>query len=120
MHKMYSHLCRSAFHMGLSALRQQLHTSTESQVKAKAVLGVSGCNVSWKEYAEIREGKMILTAILNVYANVRGKASAHKVDKFPSAAYLYRRDNAQHFFDEAVELWTNAEVATAELAAMKG
>ena len=109
MNKQYQHLNRHAFHAGLIALREQLQACTERQIRAKSVLGVSGHNVSWKEYAEIRDGKMRITALLNVYLNVRGKDSAHKVDKFPSAAYLKLRDDAQAIFDENVEAARSVE-----------
>jgi hypothetical protein len=116
MHQMYKHLSRSVFHAGLTALRHVLRTSTESQVKAKSVLGKSGRNVSWREYSDIHEGKLIITALLNVYLHVRGKPPAHNADKFDSACYLKRRDDMQGIFDEAVGIARNAEVAVAELA----
>lgn len=115
MNKQYAHLNRYAFHMGLSALRQRLAVLEESQRKLKDEIHQPHTDSTWRAQSSMAAGKLQITATLNVYLHVRGKGQVdetgrphHRVDKFDASWYQRARDNAQHAFDEAVEIHQKA------------
>lgn len=120
MNEMYKHLSRSAFHMGLSALRLRLKNLTESQLKLKEELHKPHHSGTWQAQSSLAAGKLQITATLNVYLHVRGKAQVdktgrpiHNVDKFDAAWYQRARDNAQAEFDAQSKIHQAAWEASA-------
>jgi len=115
MNEQYKHLSRVAFHMGLSALRLRLMNLTDSQLKLKEELSQPHNANTWRAQSSLAAGKLQITATLNVYLHVRGKALVdktgrpiHNTDKFDSVWYLRARDNAQAEFDQQAEIHQKA------------
>lgn len=120
MNSMYNHLSRSAFHMGLSALRTRLKMLEESQRKLKDEIHQPHNDNTWRAQSSLVAGKVQITATLNVYLHVRGKRQVdengrphHRVDSFDTAWYQRARDHAQAEFDQQVEIHQAAWEASA-------
>lgn len=121
MNEQYKHLSRLAFHMGLSALRLRLMSLTDSQLRLKEALRKPHTDGAWRAQSALAAGKLQITATLNVYLDVRGKAKVdkkgqphHRVDKFDAVWYQCARDNAQHEFDQQAEIHQRAWLQSQE------
>lgn len=112
----YGHLDRGAFHAGIVALRAELRRYVGLQQGLKVILHKPHTSGIWKQQIALRRNRCEITAMLNVYAHVRGKASAHNAEKFDAAGYLNDRHRAQNVFDNAVEAHPVAEVAEVAVA----
>lgn len=115
MNEQYKHLSRSAFHMGLCALRMRLAVLRDQQLGLKKRLRAPHVGYMGQDQGSLEHGKMLVTATLNVYLHVRGKSlvdktgrSIHRADKFPTAWYQRARGQAQEEFDQQAEIHQKA------------
>lgn len=105
----YGHLSRGAFHAGIVALRLALKKYAAIQLGLKQELRQPHTSETWKLQIGLHVNRREITALLNVYAHVRGKAQAHGVDKWDSAEYLNSRHYAQKVFDDAVNAYATQQ-----------